>query len=170
MSENILEHTTSITGLTCKPLAILSETISPQEMSMARGGDGMGGSGGGPQPGQDPAESKAEKDSWKKAAKKALEDLESKDKAGLFAGSTYWPIIDVAGDPNEATFWTDTSAQADSSGTQDQNGGALDDEIVEEDDWNPDGEEDDELLNGFETLWEFETAEPDNTKANSSGG
>ncbi|MCE2435617.1 MAG: hypothetical protein J4F29_22270 [Candidatus Latescibacteria bacterium] len=38
MSENISEHTTSITGLTCKPLAILSETISPQEMSMARGG------------------------------------------------------------------------------------------------------------------------------------
>ena len=38
MSENISEHTTSITGLTCKPLAILSETISLQEMSMVRGG------------------------------------------------------------------------------------------------------------------------------------
>ena len=38
MSENISEHTTSITGLTCKPLAILSETISPQEMSRVRGG------------------------------------------------------------------------------------------------------------------------------------
>ncbi len=40
MQENILEHTTSIAGLTCKPLAILSETISPQEMSRARGGNG----------------------------------------------------------------------------------------------------------------------------------
>ena len=42
MSENISEQsegiTTSITGLTCKPLAILSETISTQEMNMARGG------------------------------------------------------------------------------------------------------------------------------------
>ena len=40
MPENIFEHTTSLEGLTCKPLAILSETISPQEMSRARGGDG----------------------------------------------------------------------------------------------------------------------------------
>ena len=40
MLENISEHTISITGLTCKPLAILSETISPQEMSRARGGNG----------------------------------------------------------------------------------------------------------------------------------
>ena len=40
MSENIFEHTTSIAGLTCKPLSILSETISPQEMSRARGGNG----------------------------------------------------------------------------------------------------------------------------------
>ena len=38
MSENISAYTTSITGLTCKPLSILSETISPQEMSMVRGG------------------------------------------------------------------------------------------------------------------------------------
>lgn len=41
MPENIFEHTTSISGLTCKPLSILSETISPQEMSMARGGNGL---------------------------------------------------------------------------------------------------------------------------------
>ena len=41
MPENIFQQqdgiTTSITGLTCKPLTILSETISPEEMSMARG-------------------------------------------------------------------------------------------------------------------------------------
>ena len=46
MSENIFEHTTSIVGLTCKPLSILSETISPQEMSRAQGGNGNGGQGG----------------------------------------------------------------------------------------------------------------------------
>ena len=40
MSESIFEHTTSIAGLTCKPLSILSETISPQEMNMVRGGNG----------------------------------------------------------------------------------------------------------------------------------
>ena len=42
MPENIFEHTTSIVGLTCKPLAILSETISPQEMSRTQGGNGCG--------------------------------------------------------------------------------------------------------------------------------
>ena len=40
MSENISEYTASITGLTCKPLSILSETISPQEMGTAWGGNG----------------------------------------------------------------------------------------------------------------------------------
>ena len=39
MPENIFEHTTSIAGLTCKPLSIFSETISTQEMSMVRGGN-----------------------------------------------------------------------------------------------------------------------------------
>ena len=46
MPENIFEHTTSIAGLTCKPLSILSETISSQEMSMARGGNDNGDPGG----------------------------------------------------------------------------------------------------------------------------
>ena len=41
MPENIFEHTTSIAGLTCKPLSILSETISPEEMRLVRGGDGL---------------------------------------------------------------------------------------------------------------------------------
>ena len=40
MSESIFAHTTSIAGLTCKPLSILSETIATQEMSMVRGGYG----------------------------------------------------------------------------------------------------------------------------------
>ncbi len=49
MSEKVSEQsegiTTSITGLTCKPLAILSETISPEEMSRVRGGiDDIGNS------------------------------------------------------------------------------------------------------------------------------
>ena len=38
MSESIFAHTTSIAGLTCKPLSILSETIATQEMSRVRGG------------------------------------------------------------------------------------------------------------------------------------
>ncbi len=130
MQENILEHTTSIAGLTCKPLSILSETISPQEMSMARGGDGMGGPGG-PQPGQDPDEAEAE--SWQKAAEKAAEEQRKpKEEPGLgigTVGGTYIPSVVVSGSPDEETFWTqnnvDTTAQADSSGTQDQNGGAL---------------------------------------------
>lgn len=46
MSESIFEHTTSLAGLTCKPLSILSETISPQEMRLVRGGNGNGGQGG----------------------------------------------------------------------------------------------------------------------------
>ena len=168
MSESIFEHTTSTSGLTCKPLSILSETISSQEMSMARGGDGMGGPGGGPQPGQDPREAEAERKSWKEAAKKAGEDQEPIDKPGLGPlGGTYWPVINVAGSPDEETFWTqsnvDTTAQADSSGTQDQNAGAVWEDIQDDDD-------DDELSNGFETLWGFETAEPDNTRTNPSGG
>ena len=40
MSEDIFEHTTSIAGLTCKPLSILSETIFPKEMRLVRGGNG----------------------------------------------------------------------------------------------------------------------------------
>ena len=166
MPESIFEHTTSIAGLTCKPLAILSETISSQEMSMARGGDDT--SGGGSQSGQDPREAEAERKSWKEAAKKAGEDQEPIDKPGLGPlGGTYWPVINVAGSPDEETFWTqsnvDTTAQADSSGTQDQNAGAVWEDIQDDDD-------DDELSNGFETLWGFETAEPDNTRTNPSGG
>lgn len=46
MPENSFEHTTSITRLTCKPLSILSETISTQEMSRARGGNDNGDPGG----------------------------------------------------------------------------------------------------------------------------
>ncbi len=133
MPENILEHTTSIAGLTCKPLTILSETISPQEMSMARGGDGMGGGGpGSMSSGQDPAEAKSEKRFWKRTGQKTSEEqTQPKDKPGLGPlGGTYIPKIDVAGSPNEETFWTqsnvDTTAQADSSGTQDLNGGTLD--------------------------------------------
>ncbi len=71
MPESIFEHTTSIAGLTCKPLSILSETISPQEMSMARGGnDGSGG----------PTEqvSQAEIDSWLSEAQKAAEEQKPK--------------------------------------------------------------------------------------------
>ena len=142
MSENIFEHTTSIAGLTCKPLAILSETISPQEMSRARGGDGMGGPGGGPQPGQDPGEhqrEQAERQARQAEAQRLLdEQTKPTDTAGLGGplGGTYIPIVDVSGSLN-------TNAQADSSGTQDQNGGSLDNGVITWDfDFLDDGTED----------------------------
>ena len=73
MPENIFEHTTSITGITCKPLSILSETISPQEMSMARGGNGTGSGGpGSMSSGQPPTNQEGK--SWQEAAQKALEE------------------------------------------------------------------------------------------------
>ena len=156
MSENIFEHTTSIAGLTCKPLAILSETISPEEMSMARGGDGIGGGGSGSMSsGMDPNQAqrdKAEQKARRAEAQKAVdEQAKPIDIAGLGPlGGTYIPIVDVSGSLN-------TNAQADSSGTQDQNAGAVWEDIQDDDD-------DDELLNGFETLGGFETAEPDNTR------
>ena len=169
MSESIFEHTTSIAGLTCKPLSILSETISSQEMSMARGGDDT--SGGGSQPGQDPAEhqrEQAERQARRTEALKLLDEQKQKDIAGLGPlGGTYIPIVDVSGSLNTTaqvdSSNVDTTAQADSSGTQDQNAGAVWEDIQDDDD-------DDELSNGFETLWGFETAEPDNTRATPSGG
>ena len=165
MSENIFEHTTSIAKLTCKPLSILSETISSEEMSIARGGDGMGGPGGGPQPGQDPAEhqqERAERQARRTEALKLLDEQKQKDIAGLGPlGGTYIPIVDVSGSLNTTaqvdSSNVDTTAQADSSGTQDQNAGAVWEDIQDDDD-------DDELLNGFETLGGFETTEPDNTR------
>ena len=123
MQENILEHTTSIAGLTCKPLSILSETISPQEMSRVRGGDGMGSGGpGSMSSGMDPTKAtKPERGAWKTAGQEAAEEQRKpKEQPGLGPlGGTYVPIIDVSGSLN-------TNAQADSSGTQDLNGGTLD--------------------------------------------
>ncbi len=125
MPESIFEHTTSIAGLTCKPLAILSEAISPEEMSMARGGDSMGGGGpGSMSSGMDPNQAqrdKAEQAARRAEAQKAVdEQTKPIDTAGLGGplGGTYIPIVDVSGSLN-------TNAQADSSGTQDQNGGSL---------------------------------------------
>ena len=81
MPENIFEHSTSIVGLTCKPLDILPETISPQEMSRARGGnDGAGGPAGpgAPQPGQNPDEAKTEGKVWQQAAQEVIKDQKPK--------------------------------------------------------------------------------------------
>ncbi|MDE2830905.1 MAG: hypothetical protein OXN20_12370 [Gemmatimonadota bacterium] len=140
MPENIFEHTTSIAGLTCKPLSILSEIISPQEMSMVRGGtDGMGGGGpGSMSSGQNPDEAKTEKDAWKQAGQQAAEEQRKPtEQPGLGVGTvggTYVPIIDVSGSLN-------TNAQADSSGTQDLNGGDLD--------------------NGLGSFWDFDFSDDD---------
>ncbi len=141
MSENIFEHTTSIVGLTCKPLSILSETISPQEMSRARGGDGMGGGGpGSMSSGQNPGEAKAERQARRAEAQRLVdEQTEQTDIAGLGGplGGTYIPTINVSGSLN-------TNAQADSSGTQDPNGGALDNEV--------------------ENFWDFDFLDDDDTE------
>ena len=122
MPESIFGHTTSIKGLTCKPLDILSETISPQEMNRVRGGDGMGSGGpGSMSSGQNPDEAKAERQARRAEAQKLLdEQTKQTDTAGLGGplGGTYIPLLDVSGSLN-------TTAQADSSGTQDQNGGSL---------------------------------------------
>ncbi len=162
MSKNIFEPrydiATPIAGLTCKPLSILPETISPQEMSLARGG--FDGSGPVPQEGQDPAEAdreKAEAAERRKEAKKLLKD-QNPDMPGLGPlGGTFVPNINVAGSPDQETFWT----SADSSGTQDLNGGALDN-VEEEDDYydliDPDDYED----------WEYFVDEWD-TEEGSSG-
>ena len=137
MPENIFEYTTSIAGLTCKPLSILSETISPHEMSRVRGGDGMGSGGpGSMSSGQNP--DKAEAESWQKAAEKAAEEQRKpKEEPGLGVGTvggSYIPIINVSGSLN-------TNAQADSSGTQDLNGGDLDNE--------------------YESFWDFDFLDDD---------
>lgn len=121
MLKNIFEHTTSIAGLTCKPLSILSETISSQEMSMARGGDSMGGPGSmssgmdSNQAQRDKAEQAARRAEAQKAVDEQTKPIDTAGLGGPFGG-TYIPIIDVSGSLN-------TTAQADSSGTQDQNGG-----------------------------------------------
>ena len=77
MSEKVFEQsegiTTSLAGFTCKPLAVLSETILPQEMSTIRGGDGTGSGGpGSMSSGQPPT--KPEQKSWQEAAQKTLEE------------------------------------------------------------------------------------------------
>ena len=126
----------------------------------------MGGSGGGPQPGQDPAEAKSEERFWQRAGGKAAEDQRKpKEQPGLGPlGGTYVPIIDVAGSPDEETFWTqnnvDTTAQADSSGTQDQNGGAL---VIWDFDFLDDGTEDecDECTVPYDCGYDEEEEEED---------
>ena len=154
MSESIFEHTTSIAGLTCKPLAILSETISQEEMSRVRGGNHHieEPPEAGPPPGTecppgcidyccDPrtviiVNPKPE------GPQNPLPPL------GIPSPPS-GPIFSFSGDDSTSapadSSSVDTSSSADTSGTQDQNGGALDN-VEEEEDYydliNPDDEED----------------------------
>ncbi len=158
MSENIFEHTTSIVGLTCKPLSILSETISPQEMNMARGGDHHihEPPETGPPPGMecppgcqdyccDPRDIVITNPN-PEGPQNLLPPLGNPSPP---SGSIFTLIFGGGGSnsaPADSSDSVDTSASADSSssGTQDQNGGALDN-VEEEDDYDwidPDDEED----------------------------
>lgn len=157
MQENILEHTTSIAGLTCKPLSILSETISPQEMSRVRGGGGHDieePPETGPPPGTecppgcrdyccDPREVVISNPN-PEGPQNPLPPLGNPSPP---SGSIFTLIFGGGGSnsaPADSSDSADSSASADSSGTQDQNGGALDN-VEEEDDYDwidPDDEED----------------------------
>lgn len=159
MSESIFEHTTSIAGLTCKPLAILSETISSEEMSRVRGGDHHleEPPETGPPPGTecppgcqeyccDPKEIIIVNPN-PEGPQNPLPPLGSPSPP---SGSIF-TLIFRGDDSNSAPADSSNSAPADSSsadtsGTQDQNGGALDN-VDEEPDWGEDdGQEDDKSV------------------------
>ena len=149
MSESIFEHTTSITGLTCKPLSILSETISTQEMSMARGGNG------GSRPHDvdtslDPG--RVYNELLKEYGGNSCPDgcplpcCEKDPNPGGMGGGDLTGTTGrgggEGGPDDRLTVYTppaDSSASADSSGTQDQNGGDLDN-------GEDDGQEDDKSV------------------------
>lgn len=154
MSEKVFEHTASITGLTCKPLSILSEPISTQEMSRARGGNDGGRPhnvdtrldpgtiyndlqkqyGGNSCPQECPLPC-CEKDPDPGGVEGGLP-------TGTGGGGGEGGPSRITGLP-PSTGGSYTSA--DSSGTQDQNGGALDN-VDEEPDWEEGGQEDDKSV------------------------
>ena len=149
MLKNIFEErydiATPIAGLTCKPLSILPETISPKEMSLARGGNGD------------------EDDDPFYDFDQIYNPLDDKTVTttdqipGECPGNTYdcAPGPELLGNPGGALGFGGSggsggdggtgyaggilgesyTAPADSSGTQDQNGGALDNEIDDFDFW-----------------------------------
>ena len=155
MPENIFEHTTSIVGLTCKPLAILSETISPQEMSRVRGGNHHIDEPPetGPPPGTecppgcpdyccDPRDIVITNPN-PEGPQNRLPPLGSPSPQSGSIFTIRFGGVDTTSSPADSSS-VDSSVSADSSGTQDQNGGALDN-VEEEDyyDWiDPDDEED----------------------------
>lgn len=154
MLKNIFEPrydiATPIAGLTCKPLSILPETISPQEMSLARGGNGdrekekfdvkLPEYGNECDPGCiDPCCDPTEV---------IIMDVEGPQNGLPPLGSPRGSkIITFSGSetstPVDSSASADITAPADSSGTQDQNGGALDN-VEEETDWGEDSVEDED--------------------------
>ncbi len=150
MPENIFEHTTSVARLTCKPLSILSKTISPQEMSMARGGNGNNRKEEPPTLPPPPG-TECDPGCINHCCDGPIIIIKAPDPGNELPPvggprKPSGPIFSFSGgDSADSTASVDTSTSADSSGTQDQNGGALDN-AEEEDDYydliNPDDEED----------------------------
>ena len=147
MLKNIFEKrydiATPIAGLTCKPLSILPETISPKEMSLARGGNDeaetmmfnlMAGSSGN-------SGDSGNADIICQSNPSCYTELPGgqAQSGRLFStsGVGYHPDYDGYGGGSGGGSGGGNShtASADSSGTQDQNGGALDNEIDDFDFW-----------------------------------
>ena len=159
MSKNIFEPrydiATPIAGLTCKPLAILPETISPQEMSLARGGNEAeemmfklmsGSSGNSGDSGNADIICQSNPSCYTELPGGQAESgkiYSTADPGGYHQDcyDSYGACGSGSGGGNSHTASADSSASvdattsADSSGTQDQNGGALDNEIDDFDFW-----------------------------------
>ena len=153
MSKNIFEPrydiATPIAGLTCKPLSILPETISPQEMSLARGGNDKEE--------EEPPDPRLPW--WDQCEPGCIDpccdpkeviiiDVEGPQNGLPSLGSPRGSkIITFSGSetstPADSSAYVDTTTSADSSGTQDLNGGALDN-VEEENDWGEDSVEDED--------------------------
>ena len=171
MLKNIFEPrydiATPIAGLTCKPLSILPETISPQEMSLARGGNDeaetmlfklmSGSSGSSGDSGNADIICQSNPSCYTELPGGQAESgriLSTRDHGGYYSGcyDSYGDCGSGSGGGNSHT------ASADSSGTQDQNGGTLDNEIDDFDFWdfnwgeeNNNESEDEDLV--YPTLW-----------------
>lgn len=153
MLKNIFEErydiATPIAGLTCKPLSILPETISPKEMSLARGGNGKEEEEDPPEPTL-PWWNECDPGCIDYCCEPPIIITEGPDvqnglpPLGSPRGSK---IITFSGSetstPADSSASVDTTTSADSSGTQDQNGGALDN-VEEEEDWGEDSVEDED--------------------------
>ena len=173
MPENIFEHTTSIAGLTCKPLSILSKTISPQEMSRARGGNGCGEKkkeeedpvdmNTTPGPGDVvnsyfPSGAPVTNDLGEQGPQMSPADWYNQGEPadaylyGLTDDPSSADPFDENYDPNETIAESDRLSQDESGYLGEGDCGDGEDD-GEEDDWDPDGESSDEEDTGEDEHW-----------------